>query len=122
VKPEFTNSQSNSSAIADPPVVMGKKTAKQSKATPPAANAILIRGFWRENPRSQNIVSDLLKRLRENSNNSSFSFTAKGKNGDTVALTDEQIIKKLSTSPNKEGDLAFSFELTLPLARPVVVK
>ncbi len=119
VKPEFKSSQSNSSAIAEPPVGPAKGRAK---AAPPAANALLVRGFWRENPRSQNVVSDLLKRLRENSSNSSFSFTTKARNGDPVALTDEEIIKKLSSSANNEGDLAFPFELFLPLARPVVVK
>ena len=64
------------------------KIPMQVESAAPVANAIQIRGFWRENPRSQNIVSDILKRLRENSE--SFSFTAKA-NGKDIPLSDERI-------------------------------
>ncbi len=113
------------SAIESPPSGpvenTGRRNNRNQQAAPPApaANAILIRGFWRENPRSQNIVSDLLKRLRENTR-SSFSFSVPGQNGSPVQLSDDQILQV--TMSGEEGDLGFPFQLTLPLARPVVVK
>jgi type IV pilus assembly protein PilM len=127
VKSDFASNQNNVSAIADPPATApgntppraGRQTNQASPPTP-AANAISLKGFWRENPRSQNAVSDLLKNLRENSQ--SFSFSVKAPNGNAVALSDEQIIKRLSSSGDQEGDLAFPFEIILPLARPVSVQ
>lgn len=124
VKPDFASGQSTGSSVSEPapPPGAGNKPnnkPNQPKAAP-AANAILIRGFWRENAQTQNIVSDRLKRLRENS--TAFRFTAKEPNGKEVPLSDEQIILKLSSSADSEGDLAFPFEITLPLARPVAVR
>ncbi len=118
------NSPANSgSAIVPPPVAPDTTPARgRSKLPPPepvaTANAILIKGFWRENPRSQGIVSDLLKKLRENSK--TFSFTAKDEQGKEVPLSDDQILKV--DISGGDGDLAFPFVLTLPLARPVNVK
>lgn len=120
VKSDFASNQNNVSAIADPPA--GEQNGGTANAKrppePPDANAILIKGFWRENPRSQNLVSDLLNRLREDS--TTFSFSVKGSNGKPVALSDEQILK-ISVS-NDKGDLAFPFELILPLSRQVRVR
>lgn len=115
VKTDFVSNSVKASAIADPYVT------EKVKGKPPesAANAIQIKGFWRKNPRDHNIVSDILKRLRENSQ--SFNFTVKEK-GKDIPLSDEQIIKRLATSVELEGDLAFPFEITLPLARPVRVR
>ena len=119
----FDQSGSQSS-IANPPVpvVAGNERPKgknQMLQEPVAvANAILIKGFWRENSRSQNIVSDLLKRLRADPK--SFSFTVPAEKGEATELSDDQILKVSLTG--EEGDLGFPFELTLPLARPVVVK
>jgi len=125
VKSDFANPQGNASAVSDPPApaegvrpVPGNK-ANQVKAAP-TANAILIKGFWRENPLSQNIVSERLKRLREKS--TSFRFDAKAPNGKDEPLSDDKIILKLSNSGDEEGDLAFPFEIVLPLVRPVAVR
>lgn len=126
VKSDFASNSNNVSGIADPPEPpqgtrprpAGNRVKPDTTAAP-VANAIQIRGFWRENPGSQNIVSDILKRLRDNSE--SFSFTAKVK-GEEVPLSDEQLIKRLSSTVETEGDLAFRFEITLPLARPVAVR
>ena len=100
------------------------KAAKGPKPPSPAAatniaNAVRIRGFWRENPDSQGVVSKLLKRLREKPG--SFSFTAKGADGKPVQLKDEQILKVKLSSP-EGGELAFPFEITLPLARETRIK
>jgi type IV pilus assembly protein PilM len=124
VKPDFASGQSTGSSVSEPAPPPGAGNKPNNKPNQPqaapAANAILIRGFWRENAQTQNIVSDRLKRLRENS--TAFRFTAKEPNGKEVPLSDEQIILKLSSSADSEGDLAFPFEITLPLARPVAVR
>ena len=121
----FTGPSLKGSAITAPPAPPEpeKKRRGRRKQAAPAepeavANAILIRGFWRENPRSQNVVSDLLKRLRENS--TAFVFTVTNSKGEEVVLADEQILTP--SAVGEEGDLSFPFELTLPLARPVKVK
>jgi len=117
VKSDYASARNNNiSAISNPPVLEAPIRRNQKPQPEVAnANAILVRGFWRENSRSQGIVSDLLKNLRENSE--SFKFTI-GK--DNRELSDEQILKISVTG--EEGDLGFPFELTLPLARPVTVK
>ncbi|MFK7851239.1 MAG: Amuc_1101 family PilM-like pilus complex protein [Akkermansiaceae bacterium] len=121
VQKDFASSRSsNESSILKPPAApQPKKKGRNRKGQAPpqtTANAILIRGFWRENPRSQNIVSDLLRNLRNNSN--SFNFEMKG--AKDRKLSDEQILKVSVTG--EEGDLGFPFELVLPLAKPVVVE
>lgn len=125
VKAGFGGAQGGkASAIDTPPATVqpngGGAANRQAQQQQPvaAANAVLVKGFWRENPRTQNVVSDLVKRLRENSK--SFSFSVPGQNGKPVELSDDQILKVNLTG--EEGDLGFSFELILPLARPVSVK
>jgi type IV pilus assembly protein PilM len=124
----FANSLSSSeSLISGPPVVVDdkpKKKSKKSKNKKPeaapkvVANAIMIRGFWRENPRSGNAVSDLLKKLRENS--SVFQFTVLDDKKKERVLSDEQLLKP--SASGSEDDLGFPFELILPLAKPVAIK
>jgi type IV pilus assembly protein PilM len=121
------------SLITSPPVVVEDKPKKKAKNKKTAAapeivaNAIVIRGFWRENPRSQNVVSDLLKNLRENS--TMFKFTVpdpnskpgrKNDKSKEIILSDEQLLKP--SASGGEDDLGFPFELILPLAKPVAVK
>lgn len=98
----------------------------ESEARPGAAaqpintvNAIRVRGFWRANDQNQNLVSELLKKLRENPG--SFTFTFPGPDGKPFTLKDEHIVKELATA--KAGpDLAFPFDIILPLAREVKAK
>jgi len=143
----FTNATTTASLVKSPPVVKEeapKKGAPKSKKgkkneVPEApkiqANAILIRGYWRENPESQNVVSNLLKKLRENSESedsrSFFTFTAtvdenpesKGNRkppSKTINLSDEQLLKP--SASGGDDDLAYPFELILPLRKPVTVK
>ena len=123
VKADFASAQANSSSIADPPAAPpgpGKPGAGKQAPVLPVANAILIRGFWRDNPLSQNVVSTCLERLRANS--VTFNFNAKDEKGKPVELKSEQIIKSISAGASTEGDLSFPFELILPLARPVSVR
>lgn len=123
IKADFASAQTNSSSIADPPAAPpgpGKAGAGKQAPVLPVANAILIRGFWRDNPLSQNVVSTCLERLRANS--VTFNFNAKDEKGKPVELKSEQIIKSISAGASTEGDLSFPFELILPLARPVSVR
>jgi type IV pilus assembly protein PilM len=94
----------------------------RAKAPAPAAgvtaNAVRIKGFWRENAKSQNVVSELLKNLRDKSTH--FLFTVKDATGKDVALTDEQILS--ITVTGKPGELGLPFEITLPLTREVAIK
>jgi type IV pilus assembly protein PilM len=102
IKPDFAAAKYGASSLADLST----------------ANAVRIKGFWRENPRSQNVVSVLLKNLRDKS--TSFRFKTKPANGPEVVLSDEQILD--ITVTGKPGELGFPFEITLPLAREVAIK
>jgi type IV pilus assembly protein PilM len=124
VKPDFANAKYGASSLADlrneeavdQPQPRGRKPTTPSSVV--TANAVRIKGFWRENPRSQNVVSELLKNLREKS--TGFRFTVKGPKGEDVVLRDEQILD--ITVTGKPGELGLPFEITLPLAREVAIK
>jgi type IV pilus assembly protein PilM len=122
VKPDFPAARYGASSLADIRIEEGAQPRGGRKGAPASqavtANAVRIKGFWRENPRSQNIVSELLKNLREKS--TGFRFTVKGVKGEDVVLRDEQILD--ITVTGKPGELGLPFEITLPLAREVAVK
>ena len=102
---------------------MGKK---KSKAKVPMTNAIRVRGYWRENPRSQNLVSDILKKLQANSDSFNFEVEqGKGKNKEVINLTADQYIGRIlqvAIDPAVPEDLAQPFEIILPLSREVPFK
>nr|MCU0748195.1 pilus assembly protein PilM [Akkermansiaceae bacterium] len=88
VKPDFFNAAYGASSVADikieqPAPKPGNKPAPPASATA-TANAVRIKGLWRENPKSQNLVSELLKNLREKS--ATFRFTTKDPKGADVVL------------------------------------
>jgi type IV pilus assembly protein PilM len=120
VKADFATTAYGASALADikpeQPAAQGRQPAPAPKAV--TANAIRIKGFWRETPKSQNVVSELLKTLREKS--ASFKFNVKGEKDADVPLTDDKILD--ITVAGKPGELGLPFEITLPLAREVAVK
>jgi type IV pilus assembly protein PilM len=127
VKSDFTNAKYGISSLIETPRNEANQQpqpkGKGPKAAPaepagPAVNAVRIKGFWRENPLSQNVVSVLLKKLRENS--TSFRFKAKGPNGAEIELRDEDILD--ITVTGKAGELGQPFVITLPLAREVAIK
>lgn len=125
VKPEFATVGYGSSSLADikptaptAPARPGVRNAAPAAPATPTANAIRIKGFWRDNPKSQNVVSDLLKNLREKSTH--FKFTAKDERGGDVPLGDDKILT--ITAVGKAGELGFPFEITLPLAREAAIK
>lgn len=86
------------------------------------ANAVRIRGFWRENPRSQNIVSDLIKNLRAKSQTIAFEIPDPAAKGKTIDIADDQNLARflsITSMADKPGDIGMSFEITLPLVREV---
>lgn len=125
VKPDFGTANYGTSSLVvlqdDVPAATGRGGRGAATAPVPSSgtiNAVRIKGFWRENPKSQNVVSELLKSIRENPG--LFTFTVKGADGKPVELKDEQILKVTVTGEG--GELALPFEITLPLAREVAVK
>ena len=133
VKGEFYSTNYGSSALenikVDVPVARGQKAADLPVITP-TANAVRIKGFWRDNPRAGNLVYDLLKKLRADPQHFKFEAMtvpekdAKGKpkgKPELVELKDEQIVKQLESAPAAE-DFAAPFELIIPLSREVPIK
>lgn len=125
IKGDFPTAKYGSSSLVeirtDAPAPQPKPKGPKAQPAEPAAaavNAVRIKGYWRENPLSQNVVSVLLKKLRENS--TSFRFKVKGPNGAEINLSDEQILD--ITVTGKPGELGLPFEITLPLARAVAIK
>ena len=131
VKPDFgTGNYGNSSLVVlqdevPSAPVRGKTPAPASSSG--TINAVRLKGFWRENPKSQNVVSELLKSIRENPGLFTFEVKGadgkpvKGSDGKPVVLKDEQVIKNLAVT-GEGGELALPFEIVLPLAREVAVK
>jgi type IV pilus assembly protein PilM len=129
VKPEFANGY-GLSLLSE--IKMDKPDSAKDKKKPalvtepegsvPMANAVRIKGLWRQNSANQNAVNNLIKKLRE-SNSGHLRFNIKGADGKDVALKDEQIVKILqaTTDENKEN-YAWPFEIIIPLSRPVAAK
>jgi type IV pilus assembly protein PilM len=130
VKPEFFAAQYGSSALTNikveqPEPQRGRRPAAPSPTSEPTANAIRINGFWRENPKSQNVVSELLKRLRDKSVAFKFSIPDPKDPKRSIVIVDDQNIGKfmsITSVSAQSGDLAQPFEITLPLAREVAIK
>jgi type IV pilus assembly protein PilM len=122
VKAEFFNTGYGATALNDVkvnvPPPQGRQPAQAAPAPQAKANALRIRGFWRENSKGQDIVSELLKNLREKS--SSFRFSTKDAKSADIPLTDERLLD--ITVAGKPGELGLPFVITLPLAREVVIK
>ncbi|BCX46531.1 pilus assembly protein pilM [Haloferula helveola] len=112
----------NVSTQAPPP-----KNSKAERPDPVATpvNAVRLKGYWlqsKENTRSQNIVFDLLDKLKENAADGShfkFSITqGDGKNTKEVELEKSQLVPTNEAAP-AEGEYAAPFEIILPLSEPV---
>jgi type IV pilus assembly protein PilM len=114
----YRSSALNEIQLAQPAQPQKGKQNVQAAPSVATANALHIKGFWRENPKSQDAVSELLKSLREKS--SSFRFTIKDAKGADIPLKDEQILD--ITVTGKPGEFGLPFEITLPLAREAAIK
>lgn len=121
VKPDFAASTYGTSSLVDIKLdavaIPGKKPATPTSGIV-TANAIRIRGFWRDTPKKQDVVSEILKNLREKS--TSFQFKIKDEKGVEVPLPDEKILD--ITVAGQPGELGLPFVITLPLAREVASK
>ena len=116
----FSSAYGQPSLLTITPETPSGKGKNAPAASVTDANAIRLRGFWRENPSGQNVVSEVLKKIRDNPR--AFTFTLPDKDGKPVNLKDEQILKVTAFAAGGGGELGFPFELTLPLAREVAVK
>lgn len=123
VKADFATAPYGTSSLVDIKIeeaapVRGKPAPAAAKQV--TANAVRIKGFWRETSKNQgqNVVSELLKNLREKSG--SFRFKVKGAKGEDIVLSDDRVLD--ITVAGKPGELGFPFEITLPLAREVAIK
>jgi hypothetical protein len=132
VRNEFPSAQYGTSAMAQiqaaaapKPKAKGRNAPAQNAGRSPTVNAVRIRGFWRENPRSQNIVSDLIKGLRQKSESFRFEIADPANKSKTIDLSDDQNLSRIlsiDSVPAKSGDLGMAFEITLPLAKEVPFK
>ncbi len=127
IRAEFPTAAYGSSALSEikaeeaPQATPRRRGGAQAAVAPSGvitANALRIKGFWRETPKSQNVVSELLKNLRDKS--SCFRFTYKDEKGADVVLTDDRIFD--ITVTGKPGELGLPFEITLPLSRAIAIK
>jgi type IV pilus assembly protein PilM len=110
----------SSSMLQVQPAAQGARP--QLQQTRSTVNAVRIRGFWRQNPRSHHLVSGLIKGLREKSQFFRFEVPDPANRSQTLDLSDDQNLAKFLTIdsvPAKPGDLGMAFEVTLPLAREV---
>mgnify|MGYP000732880523 CR=1 FL=1 len=117
IKPEFATAAYGTSDLNELKPDEAPQAKKPVQATV-TANAVHIKGFWRETPKSQNVVSELLKNLRDKS--SCFRFTYKDEKGAEVPLGDDKLLD--ITVTGKSGELGLPFEITLPLAREIAIK
>lgn len=123
--PYGTSSMAQIQSAAAAEVRQRPRNRPQQAAPTPTVNAVLIRGFWRENPRSQNIVSDLIKGLRQKSEIFRFVVEDPANRGKTIDLSDDQNLARIlsiASVPSKPGDLGMAFEIILPLAQDVPYK
>lgn len=122
VKLDFNATAYGSSSLldlkADAPTEEKRPNQQAAPVAGAMANAIRIRGYWRETPKSQNVVSELLKNLKDKS--TSFRFKAKDAKGAEVDLGVDQYYA--ITVTGKPGDFGLPFEIVLPLARNVSIK
>lgn len=114
------------SALASVQESRSRPGSRNAKPDAAKVNAIRIRGYWRENKRSQNLVSDMLKQLQEKSTHFNFMVEqGKGKKKEMINLSADQYIGRIlsvASEPENPDDLAQPFEITLPLARGVEFK
>ncbi|MCX6868870.1 MAG: type IV pilus assembly protein PilM [Verrucomicrobia bacterium] len=123
VRPEFVSNTYGLSSLADIQLQSPEQKTNAKEPTHVTANAVRIKGFWRENPKSQNLVSELLKSLRDKSTCFRFALKDPKDPQRTLDLLDNQNLAKflLISVSTKSGELAQPFEITLPLTREVTI-
>lgn len=106
--------------IGSPEPAVRGRLAPAATPKKPTINAVRLTGFWRENPRGQNVVADIVAAIRERS--SMFRFTKVDEKGKEIPLDEKEIITEIQTVATGEGDLAFRFQIVLPLAREIAIR
>ena len=114
VKADFSRIAFGNSALDK----LNSDSKQQGKAK---ANAVRIKGFWRDNPRKSNVVYDLLNKLKENAQEGSHYRFGVKKDGKMVPLEDKQLVPRIDAAPEPE-QFAASFEIVLPLSTEVPFK
>lgn len=104
----------------EPPKRGANNRRQQKPPAGPTINAIRITGFWRDNPRGSNVVSELITGLRERGE--MFRFTSIDAKGNATPLDEKDIITEVRTVVQTEGDLAYRFQIVLPLAREISIQ
>ena len=112
VKTDFVRAAFGTPSIEAP---KGGGEGQQAKAV---ANAVRIKGFWRDNPRKSNVVFDLLNKLKENAKGGSHYRFGVWKDEKQVPLEDKQLVPRLDAAP-ETGQFAATFEIVLPLSTEV---
>ena len=118
VKPEFLNTAFGATSLNEIQVEKTSQPPGSDAAAGIKANAVRIKGFWRETPKQQDVVSEILKNLRDKSTR--FVFKVKDSQGAEVTLSDDRVLD--ITVAGKPGELGLPFEIALPLARSVGVQ
>jgi len=95
---------------------------EDEEPVPERVDAIRVQGFWRDNPRGQNAVYELLGQLRENAEDgfSHFRFAVADEDGEMVPLEEKQLAPMVEAAPAEE-EFAAPFTLLLPLSREVPI-
>jgi len=114
-----TSSLTNIQVKPPEPQRGGRRQVQAAPATP-TVNAIRVTGFWRDNPRGQNVVTEVVRALRERS--MMFRFNHLDARGNEIPLDEQEIITEIQTLAQSEGDLAYRFQIVLPLAREIAIR
>ena len=118
IKNEFVSTAYGQTSLVDlKPEQAAAPQGNKPGAAVVTANAVRIKGFWRTGT-SQNVVSELLKTLREKS--SMFRFKVKDPKGADIVLSDDRLLD--ISVVGKPGELGLPFEITLPLVREIPIK
>lgn len=125
VKAEYLTSPYGSSSLLDLKAESTDEEKRPNQKPAPAAgvmaNAVRIKGFWRENPKGQDIVSELLKNLKDKS--TSFQFKSKDPKDPKAKEVDLKPDQYFAiTVSGKQGEFGLPFEVVLPLVRKVSIK
>ena len=118
IRNEFVSTAYGQTSLVDlKPEEAAAPQGNNAGAVVVTANAVRIKGFWRTGT-SQNVVSELLKTLREKS--STFRFKVKDPKGADIVLSDDRLLD--ISVVGKPGELGLPFEITLPLVREIPIK
>lgn len=123
VKPNFPNTTFRGTPLENIQMAVpqsGQGNRPQAPIPVATINAVQVTGFWRENPRGQNVVSEIVREIRERS--TMFRFTTTDARGNETPLDEQEIITEIQTVAQSDGDLAFRFKITLPLAREIAIR